>query len=185
MQNNTTLVLAEISIINFIENIPLNIQTTSINNINKLTEEAVENLCIQPVICYLPKKMLGKSRSLENEMETISLLKKVSYVQNPHLIDIFHNLPVNKAQEKKLKIIFLQDNDSKMMGHLSQMLFLSHNLVESSANGKVDILQLEKSFNSNLPRGKKISDYVKVARKYSYSAFLDISAKTFAAGDKK
>lgn len=162
--------------------------TTSLQNdfclpINAFSDQAIEIILKRPVLCYVPT--IGKSRLIESEEEISSMLIKSVHISPPEFLSFLRALPINKLQNTVINVIFLEDNASKIQEHIFNMFFLKSNQKLGAKNGKIDYSKLEMDFLTSLPKHKRVKDYIKSARRYSYAAYLAISSKTFSAEAEK
>jgi len=122
---------------------------------------------------------LGKADS-SNLMKKCLVCFKSVHISPLEFLSFLRALPLNKLENTVINVIFLEDNASKMQNHFFNMLFLKSYQKEGVKNGKIDYSKLEHDFLTSLPKNKRIKDYIKSARRYSYAAYLAISSKTFS-----
>jgi len=151
--------------------------------INMLSNEAIEMILKRPILCFVEK--VGKSRLIESDEEMASMLKRAVHISPPEFLSFLRALPINKLENIVINVIFVENNASRIQEHLYNMLFLKHHQKEGAKNGKIDYNKLEMDFLASLPKHKRVKDYIKSARRYSYAAYLSISSKTFSAESKK
>jgi hypothetical protein len=146
--------------------------------INTLSQEAIELILKRPILCYLPK--IGKSRLIESDEEVSSMLVKSVHISPPEFLSFLRALSINKLENIAINVIFLEENASKIQDHLFNMFLLKQYQKNGAKNGKIDYGRLESDFLDSLPKNKRIKNYIQSARRYSYAAYLAISAKTFS-----
>ncbi|MCI0501176.1 MAG: hypothetical protein L0Y61_05465 [Epsilonproteobacteria bacterium] len=152
--------------------------------IHALTDLAIELLLCRTLVCYVPSEKLGKNRVL-SDLETEAMIEHVRHISPFSYIDFLRMLPLATLERKSINIIFSDDKDTKIQDHLFNMMFLNQYIKQDGKNGKIDYFALENSFLADLPKGKKIKDYIASSRRYSYAAVLGINSRTFLAVESK
>ena len=151
----------------------------------KFTPLAKEYLLSQTITCYIENSKLGESREITSE-EAITLLEGVKHIDDAQHLGFLRSLPLSELETVTLNITIKPYNNNDITEHLRNMLFLKKYIKVDSHSGKLDYDIFEKKFETNLPRGKKISHYIDGAKKYSYTNFLNISLRnTSSNGGKK
>ncbi len=142
--------------------------------IDKFTPLAKEHLIKHPITCYVKNKNLGKSRVVTSE-EAISILEQVEHIDDDHQLSFLKSLSLIELEKVELNVLIKPYNSDDISEHLRNMMFFTKHIKAESHSGKIDFNLLEKKFKACLPRGKKISDFIDGAKKYSYTNFLNIS----------
>ncbi len=152
---------------------------------DKLTPLSKELLLKHPIACYVENLKLGESREITSE-ETINLLEEVKHIDDAQLLEFLRSLPLSELEKVTLNITIKPYNNNDITEHLRNMLFLKKHIKVDSHSGKLNYNAFEKKFETDLPRGKKISNYIDGAKKYSYTNFLNISLRnTSSNGGEK
>ena len=152
----------------------------------KLTPLAKEHLLSHPITCYVKNLKLGESREITSE-EAINLLEEdIKHIDDVQHLGFLRSLPLAELETVTLNITIKPYKNNDITEHLRNMLFLKKHIKVDSHSGKLDYNAFEKEFNTDLPRGKKISNYIDGAKKYSYTNFLNISLRNTSSkgGDK-
>lgn len=169
----------------FLENTQNLQKKLKISNSVQLTTYAANIILYSPLICYVPKRKIGKSRVLSEE-ETLSMLQHTVHIHNKEsFFSFLKNLPMATLEQSPLNIVFFEEHENSIRDHLLNMYFLESYKKEKTKTGKLDFMKLENSFTTDLSKSKKINDYIASSKKYSYACFLAINAKSFAQDDTK
>jgi hypothetical protein len=149
--------------------------------IDRLSLEAEELLLNTPLIVFIDKGKLGKSREVTEE-NLLTLIDNARYFQNKHIPAYLSNIPPRTLSDTQLTVVFLKyQNNIQLSDHLSNILFLSDKILKGSTAGKIDYAFLEKDFLASLPKDKLLSMYIPSARKHSYKKMLSINTRTTKA----
>ncbi len=145
--------------------------------IERLSSEAEGILLKSPIIVYVDKGKLGKSREISEE-DLLTLLEHARFFSNKHLPAYLSNISSNVLSDMLLTVVFVRyQNDIPLADHLSNILFFSDKIQAGSTTGKIDYALLENELKKTLPNGKTLSEIIPNARRHSYKKMLGISIR--------
>ena len=145
--------------------------------IDRLSSKAESVLLKTPIIVFIDKGKLGKSREISEE-DLLTLLEHAKFFSNKHLPAYLSNISSNILSDILLTVIFVRyQNDIPLADHLSNILFFTDKIQDGSTTGKIDYVHLENELKKTLPKGKSLSEFIPNARRHSYKRVLGISIR--------